>query len=450
MALFPSNTLHTVSATGAYRLPAKSRVFANIALGTARQNQPIVPHTINASIPNIPLERQTAEAEIRTIASTLQFTSRPTRRVAFAAKYRLHDLDNQTPHFPRAGSVRFDGVADLVADEGPEFHSIKRQYFDADATFSVAPYTSLKVGYGRLHADRTWRHFETTAEDTLRASIDTTGNQYVTFRAIVERSVRNGDLFDQHVLDEVGEQPGMRQYDIADRDRTRVTTLVTLTPVSQFALNASLAAGKDDYTDDGEFGLRDNDHKVFTFGVDVMPSEKVGAYASYGFEDYDALQASRNSSPGVQFTDPTRNWGTDSSDRVHTFDVGFDLLRLIPRSEVRTSYGYSRARSVYLYTVPANSTLVAPQQLPPIQNLLRNATVDTRFFITRQLALGFVYLYESYSVQDFALGGGVEESIAFPIVQPGFPVVPTTTILLDYLYRPYKAHSGWLRLSYYW
>jgi MtrB/PioB family decaheme-associated outer membrane protein len=447
MALFPSNTLHTVSASAAYRLPAKSRVFGNLAVGVARQDEPLVPHTINTAIAPIPLARTTAAAEVRTLAGALQFTSRPARHVSLHARYRLHDRDNQTPEFPSAGSVRLDQVADPPG-HGPAFHDIRRQLFDADVSFTPIPFTALKIGYGRAQTDRTFRHFEVTTENSIRASVDTSGNPYVSFRIAVERGVRNGDHFELEVLEDVGEQPGMRHYDIADRDRARVTALATVTPTPQLGFTASVAAGHDDY-EESEFGLRDNDHRVYTLGADFVPTGPIGLFVAYGFENYEALQNSRNASPGAQFTDPLRNWAIDSDDAVHTFDAGLDL-RPAPRTEIRTAYGYSRAKSMYVYELAADSTLPRPQQLPPVQNLLRSATVDTRFSLTRQLALGFLYLYEHYTVDDYALGGGTISDIALPVVEPGLPILPTNAILLEYLYRPYTAHSGWVRLMYSW
>ena len=50
---------------------------------------------------------------------------------------------------------------------------------------------------------------------TFRASFDTTGNRIVNFRALFENSDREGEGLDLHVLDAVGEQPTMRQFDVA-------------------------------------------------------------------------------------------------------------------------------------------------------------------------------------------------------------------------------------------
>ena len=58
------------------------------------------------------------------------------------------------------------------------------------------------------------------------------------------------------------------------------------------------------------------------------------------------------------------------------------------------------------------------------------------------------YWFEDYQVEDFALGPTTLTGIALPPVQEGQPVVATNALLLGYLYRPYTAHVGFVRLIY--
>ena len=78
-------------------------------------------------------------------------------------------------------------------------------------------------GYGREHDDRSYRYLEETTEDIVRASIDATGFAWGSAAAAV-RPLRDGTAkgFDEEVLDEIGEQVSLRQFDISDRDRDRV------------------------------------------------------------------------------------------------------------------------------------------------------------------------------------------------------------------------------------
>ena len=436
-ALWPSSTMHSVTTAGSVKLPANSRFTGNLTLGTWRQDEALLPFTINSAIAPIPLPRQTAEGEVRTLAMNHTLTSRPSQHVWLNARFRYYDFDNRTPPFDINRFVGLDsGITTAI--HGSEPISSTRQQFDLDASFTPIPFTALKVGYGRDSTDRTHRIFERTTENVFRASIDTTKSGLITIRGIFEHSSRKGSGFEEEDLVEMGEQPAMRHFDIADRDRDRFTALVQFTPIPELGLSASAATGKDDYADSG-FGLRDSQTRGYWVALDVAPSDSVAGALSYAYDRYSALQNSRQANPGVQFTDPTRDWSIDSGDRTHTVTASLDLLKLLPRTELRLSYDLSRSRVTYVYGAPSSSTLVPVQQLPPIKNELQTARADLKYSIRTRLAIGLAYAYDRYRVEDFALGPGTIKRIDLP-----------GTLLLGYVYRPYSAHTGWLRLTYLW
>ncbi len=436
MALWPSNTLRSISTMGSVALPGHSRLTATVVTGDWRQNEPLLPYTINTTIPETPLERPTAEAAVRTLAITSVFTTRPTRALWLTARYRYHDLDDRTPPFESTGFVLLDQR--LSTPHEAEQLSITRAAVDLDASFTPASFAAVRVGYGREQADRTHRIFARTVEQVVRASADATGPGWLTVRAVVERSARRGSGFDEEALEEMGEQPAMRHYDIADRTRTRVTALVQATPVPALGVSASVAGGRDDYENSG-FGLRDNRNRAYSVSVDLAPREAVSAGATYSFERDTALQRSRMANPGAQFLDPTRDWSLDTADRVHTFTGNCDLVKLVPKTDLRVAYSVSRSRATYVYGGPLLPQLAAFGQLPPVANALQSGTADVRYFLTSKLAVGLVYWYDRYRVEDFALGPTTIDRLDLP-----------GSLYLGYLYRPYTAHSAWLRLTYLW
>jgi len=225
-----------------------------------------------------------------------------------------------------------------------------------------------------------------------------------------------------------------------------------------FSVNTSVAFGRQEYPGTN-FGLRNNDNHVYSFGFDVVPSDKVSVGGSYGYEKYTALQASRTANPlpagasindpTQQFNDPRRDWTDDSADKVKTFNTSFDLLKVIPKTEVRLGYDYSRAQSTYVYSLAANTTIAAPVQLPAVINELQRGTLDVQYFLTRHLAIGGVYWYDSYDVSDFSLSPDVVSGVAQPAVEEG-QTATVNALLLNYFYRPFNAHTAWVRLTYGW
>jgi MtrB/PioB family decaheme-associated outer membrane protein len=452
MALAPSNQMHTVGATGSMAMPHRSRLTAAVAFGANTQNAEILPHTINSALAPIELPRDRADARIRIGVANVNFTSRPWRAVSLTARYRLHDRRNTTPHFEVGDRVRMDQQREAfdpanLGKHGPEFHDISRHRLDLEAAYSPIALTSVRVGYGHTRTSRTHRVFELTTENTIRASVDTHASPWVGVRAQVERSSRDGHDFNPLALVFAAEQPGMRHYDVADRERTRVTGMATLTPLGFLGLNAAITVGNDDFPA-SPFGLRDNQHRVYSVGTDLTGGPAVLSM-TVSRERYTTFQLSRQANPGPQFNDPTRDWGTDASERVNSVISHLELTELVPRTQMRLTYDFSRSRTRYLYilgtppgerTLPEGSpvsTLLPVNQLPPVSNAIHSTQFDSRYFLTPRIAVGVVYWYERYRVQDFALGDEAIRRIDLP-----------NGLLVYYRYRPYDAHSGWLRLTY--
>src|SRR5262249_15883972 len=156
-------------------------------------------------------------------------------------------------------------------------------------------------------------------------------------------------------------------------------------PTSSLSFNGTASVGSEDRPG-AVFGLRSNDNHAFSAGFDFVPRESVSLGASYEYEKYDALQASRQANPGAQFDDTTRYWTTERNDTAGTASASLDLLKLWSKMDVRTAYSYSRAKSVYTYGVAANSTLPIPIQLPPVLNTFDRLTADLRYHLTPHVA----------------------------------------------------------------
>jgi hypothetical protein len=70
-----------------------------------------------------------------------------------------------------------------------------------------------------------------------------------------------------------------------------------------------------------------------------------------------------------------------------------------------------------------------------------------QYFVRPNVALGLAYWYEDYAVKDFAMG---ETTLNALNPANGTTNVFASTIYSGYLYRPYTAHTVWLRMSYLW
>lgn len=437
MALFPDSSAHTVSASGTVALPAKSRAFAYVSVGSWIQDERLLPHTINTAIEPIPLARDTADAEARITSMNYRFTSRPLPLVWLNAQYRLYDYDNRTPHFAVSQYVRLDGNVATSATGGSEPFELKRHFFDIDASVTPYRHVAVRIGYGRESDERAYRYLEETTEDVVRASVDATGFAWGSVRLQYDHSERRGEGFDEEVLDDIGEQISLRQFDISDRNRDRVSAIVQVLPWDAVGVNVTASVGQDERPD-AVFGLQDNDLRSITVGVDLAPRDTVAFGAAYAFENYSTRQRSRQANPGAQFDDPTRDWQTDMDEDVHTWSLNA-TAQVAERTTVDVLYDYVHGGARYEYVLPANSTLTAPQQLPELRNRYHRASADVRRALTSRLALAFGYRLDKYSVDEF---GRSPEILNSPLI--------TAFVNTLYQWRPYDVHSGSVRLIYRW
>lgn len=451
VAWWPTNSSFAVNANGAYKLAKRTRANLGVSIGRWSQDEALPPMTVNTALVPLPLERATADTQADIKSIVFNLSSSPVNTVWLNAKYRYYDYDNKTPHFTATNAIIGDWSAGTQIHE-TEPASFKRKTLELDASFTPVDYLSLGVGLGREDADRTWRIFEKTEDNTFRVSVDSTANQYVTLRTKYEYSTREGSGFEEHLLEEVGEQPETRHYDIANRKRSRATAILSITPVGWLSINGSASMGKDEYDETG-FGLRDNENNAYSVGFDVVPVDTVSFGVNYGHEKYTAFQYSRTSNPlpNVTFLDPTRDWWIDQDDTVKSFNANLDLMKALPKTDIRLSYDFSGGDATYVYGLKPEQTVftaAAPlRQLSPIKNTLTGAKADVQYFVRPNVALGFGYWYEEYKVDDFALG---EATITQPNLANTSTGVFASTIYSGYLFRPYKAHTGWLRMTYLW
>ncbi|MBK5299070.1 MAG: MtrB/PioB family outer membrane beta-barrel protein, partial [Vicinamibacteria bacterium] len=434
-----SNTAQTVSAAGYAKFARRTQVTGFLSIGQRSNNEPLLPFTINPAVPQFALPRANTDGEAQIFTANLGLVSRPAADWRFSMRLRRYDFNNETPQAVIPQFINYDTSVKDSATNGPELFAHDRTTFDADATWTGLGPLAVTAGYTLNSNGYVHRIFESSDEHMFTLKADAVGNQWMTFRAKYEHAERTGDGLDEEGLIEIGEQPKLRHFDIADRTRDKFTGQVDVTPTEQVTLSVSAGLGTDDYPD-SYFGLQESSFRVFTTGIDLQPAGGFALGGTYSFERYTGLQQSRSAAPTPpgQTIDPRRDWTTDSSERVHYFSVYLAPPRF-GNSEARLSYDYAKSTGSFVYGLAPNSPLPTPSQLPDVFNKLQQLRVDLRHRVSSHLRASVSYLYEPFDVYDFAFDPSVIDSI----VQP-------SSLVLGYVYRPYTAHSAVVGLVYAW
>ena len=456
MSVPPSNMLNSLNAFGMYKLQPRTVMNGALSFTRMSQNDPLIPWTINpviqtpaviAAFPNLAaLPRATAEAKVDGLNAILNFTTRPNRLVGITARYRYNNHDNKTLPFNGTQYVRFDAVPEATGGFSEPF-DIVENFADVNVNFNVLRYTTLRVGYGFDSFDRTGRSFSNMSDHTIRTSIDTIGNQWVTIRALYEFTDRTGSGFSEDALEDGGSQPGLRFYDEADRTRHRGTLLFDVTPTDMVDLTFSLATGSDTYGGPGhEFGLLDSNVQTYNVGINFYPSNVVSFGANYGRDHFDSNQKSRNANPppDPQFTDPSRDWMLKNTENVNNFNLYADLPKLAKKTTARVTYDLMDSDNAFVHSGPRILSLAAAGQfipLPNVTNSWHRLGADVQYFFVPRVGVGVDYWYERFNVRDF-------DTIDIP-GQQGTPRIDYLgEISTGYGNRPYRGNTAFVRLLY--
>ena len=353
LTLAPTNSYNGVNGLASVKLPHRSRASAFVSVGTAHRRR----RSDRASDDQFGAAAGAARARHGERRGAddggqphLCLPADPLRRLhGRLSAIRLRQSDARIRD-DAAGVLRQRRLRRESGRSIPSRSACCGTPLDADLKLTPMSGISAGVGFTRLGEERTHRIFESTTDNVVRVTFDTVSNQRFTLRTKYEHAERRGVGIEEgeRELAAIGEQPGMRHFDIAARNRNRVTILGSVMPAANVGVSLSVAAGKDDYLE-SLFGLRDNTHRVYGAGVDVTPTERVVLGTSYSYERYNALSRSRQANPGVQFTDPSRNWATDATDRAHSWLMNAEIGRIADKVDLRFSYDFSRARARYEY-----------------------------------------------------------------------------------------------------
>ena len=275
----------------------------------------------------------------------------------------------------------------------------------------------------------------------------------------------------------ISELPGMRRYDMADRNRGAERSLLTWNATESVTLQAGLDVTNDTYWN-SVYGLKSAKSSALNFEGDLAADESLNLALFYTHEDQRSTSAGNsyaaNAAAGATvggFTavgggcaatlnarntaykiDPCLNWGTDMHDRVDT--VGIHAIRknlLGGRLSLSGGFVYTHARTdiavsggnylnnpLAVAGAPAGTLAafyVPATALPAVTTETAELHFGGRYALSNQSAVHVGYRFQHMSTSDYAYEGYQPGNLAgaLPTYQqsPNFNV---STIAVAYVY----------------
>ena len=439
MALWPSNSMQTLSAAGHTKLARRTQVTGSLAFGWWSNDQALQPFTINSALPTFALPRANADAKAQSISTNLSLVSRPADDWRFSTRFRRYDFNNDTPGHRRSPtSSTTTPHRRPVRPAAPSCSRTTATRFDADATWTGLGPVALTFGYTNNHNGYDYRIFESSNEHVLQLKADAVLPRGMTFRTHYEYGTRNGSGFDEAALIEIGEQPALRHYDLANRTRNRFVGQLDVAPRESLTFSVSGGVGTDDFDDSG-FGLQETAFSNMSIGrrlpdrgrrqrrrqLQLRALHRPAAVALG-----EPGRAADGSQPRLDRRQPRERallLGLRPAAPHRHQDRDARVLRLLARQGELLLRGRAGAAA-------AVAAARGVQQAAGVQ--VRRSVIACR--AGRLLTLSRTPTSRFASTTSRSIRRSIDS-----IVQP-------SSLVLGYTYRPYTAHSAVFGLLYYW
>lgn len=432
LSLPPDNDFHQFFANGGWDVSPTLRLNGDVNIGRMNQNDDFLPYTINptlaASITQ-PLPRDSLDGEIDTAVVNLRISSRPGEGLHWNASYRYDDRDNQTPRneyvVVPGNSLAQDVSATSSRRRFNEPYSYKEHRFRAEGGFRFLDDNELFASAQRRVIDRHYSEVEELDDDELRIGLRRDFGGLIGGRISYLDGSRSGSEYIENEGFLMGYSPayiatvpggwenvpGLRRYNVADRERAQWSGQLVFTPDERWALSLDAHVTQDDY-EESTLGLTAARTRSYSVDISYAVDSDAAVYAFFARDSVDSDQTGQSVGGGTRVTDAVnlgRRWFIDHRDDVEAIGFGFNGKGLEGRFNygVDVSYVDTEARvRTTTGSVLTFRTLVPAVTRLTSANFYANYTVDEHWSVAGR------FWVEDYTSRDWAYDGIPPDQLA--------------------------------------
>ena len=384
----PDNDFHQFFFSGGYRLARHTNLTGRVAIGKGEQKDTFLPYTVNPLLAGGTLPRGRMDGNVDTTNINLRLRSTPVRGIGLTAEYRKSERDNETSQhlyeYVITDSIPGEPVGNLP-------YSFDRDSYRLSADYRVMRRTRLAVGWNRDEMDRDFQERQNTETDKIWARATVGFTPLVSGWLEVSAEERDGSEYAPLMPSNSVQNPLMRKYHLADRDRDAIEGQLTVQPIASWDISLTGAVAEDDY-DNTLIGLAESEYRSATLDTSVRAGP-VSMYAAYTREEIESRQT------GSQ-TFSTPDWTGDTQDEFDTLVVGFQWPELFSRADLTVDYTYAKSTG----DIDMNAS-AARSAFPALETELDSLRVYLDFAVRENMTLRAGYWYEHYSSSDWGLDG---------------------------------------------
>ncbi|NND35499.1 MAG: MtrB/PioB family decaheme-associated outer membrane protein [Gammaproteobacteria bacterium] len=419
----PDNDFQQVALSGAWHGPARTTLTGRIATGRMEQSEQFLPLTINPNLTTQPLPRQNLAGKVDTTNAFLRATSSPWRPLRLNAEYRLDDRDNQSP-MDTYNYVTTDIVPFPVATNLP--FGYQRQKYALDADLRLARWLRIAAGWDRNEVERNLQEREKTEADRLWTKFRARSGGMFDATLLIAHEERDGTTYTPLTNAQAPQNPRMRKFYMADRNRDEVEFRLGMVPTDVVNLGVTSTWAENRYRE-SELGLQETRDLAWTVDASVAFGDGNSLYGAYTRETLSAEQTNSQT-----FSDP--NWLGLNDDEFDTIIVGLLMPKLTEKLKLNLDYTYANSLGEYGIAI-ANTTQDGP--FPDLKTKLHSVrlTLDYQWRPSTMFRIG--YWYEKFDSTDWALEGVQPATINNLLSMGADPFnYDVNTFLVSFIYKP--------------
>lgn len=397
----PDNDFHQVAASLAYQLNPEFRASADIAVGRMTQNAAYLPLTLTpglaASLPALPAASLDGRADTFNAALRFVYVT-PVEGLRLNASYTrdVRDSDNVTQTFPAVATDMFVGLRPVTNTPLSFFRD--RVKFSGDYRASSRLKASAGVEYDTR--ERSYSEVVTTRETTVWARVAGQARDDLALSLKVSRSSRGHDGYGVSTWTDAPQNPLLRKYDLAKRDRVAAAARADWTATEKLSIGVGIEGTQDDYVE-SVIGLTDG--RSFSLAADM-------AYAlseATQLRAYGQAEAAHTRQAGSQlYAGP--DWTGRVRDRHTVLGLGARHLAMAGKLELGADLTVSRARSRTLLDIATPTTA-----FPAATTALDRLKLSASYQLKDKLSLLGSFWHERYESADWQLDGVQPDTVPY-------------------------------------
>lgn len=400
MAMSPDNRYHQGQLSGGYRFVTwDTALNASYARGRMEQTDALLQYTVNPAIAAQPLPLDEFDGRADTTHANLRLTSRPLERLRLSAEYRYSERDNESGRYDWA-TVQADSLQTL-SFVNPAY-SFENRDLSLAADYRFSRMLQGAAGWQRKVRERDYQNVDRNDEDVYWGRLRFRPMEQLSLSFRGESGTR--DATDYQVIPGTGagaeQNPLLRKYYQADRDRDLVQVQADFTPAARGSLSLRYENAQDRY-DESVVGLVSSDYDQISAEGTVQLWKALVMTAYFSRDNYDSFAVGAASFVTPNTAPP--NWAARTKDRHDVQGVALNWPGLV-EGKLDLRADWMRADTTGDVGI-LNALDGAASPFPTLKSELTGTELVADWHLNPRWSLNLGWRWEKYSADDWAKDG---------------------------------------------